>query len=89
MAPSSCEHAWDCVLLGIVCSERGAQPTCPQRAWQATACKAWQVLHTACLPCCSLPWLWGEFGQLTASHPFLAFLKGCCSVPAAMQSFGK
>lgn len=56
---------------GIACSERGALPTCPRRPWQATACRAWQVLHTGCLARCNLPWLRRGAVRLTASHPLL------------------
>lgn len=84
---------------GIVRSERGVLPTCPLRAWQAMACKAWEVLRTDCVPRCSLPFLlWRGAWCVGARHPLqLPFLRGaaqlckagCCSFPPAAWNFGK
>lgn len=83
-APSSCEHARDCVL-----GARGS-------AYLPSACLAshgLQGMAGSCTQPASLssasPSFGGELGSSQPAIPFLAFLKGCCSFPAAAWSFGK
>lgn len=86
-------------MPGIVCSERGALPTCPLHAWQAAACKAWRVLHAGCIACCILPLLlWRGAGWVAASPPFMCLSQGvllglckvgCCSFPPCCMEFWK
>lgn len=81
---SSCEHARDCVLgargsayLPLACLAshglQGMARFCTQPAWLAAAS----------------PGFGGELGGSQSATHFSAFLKGCCSFPAAAWSLGK
>lgn len=83
-APSSCEHARDCVL-----GARGS-------AYLPSACLASHGLHGIAKSCtqparlaAASPGFGGELGGSQPATHFLAFLKGCYSFPAPVWSFGK